>query len=151
MSKSKVIPINDWTCTLVDNVLLIKSNDFAPICQSYPSNIINITKNNESDFQINVVLDNEVMRRLNRGNVYAIKMAPRQLSLLEFFPQQDDINFYTFMTGAPTNIAVEVLKKFYAEYYYAPMIPVQKRIMFISEPYKPMPIPKGSIQRLLGN
>jgi hypothetical protein len=55
---SKIVLINDWTCNLYEKSLIVKSKDFAPVCQSYPSNIVNVTKNNHSDFQINVVLEN---------------------------------------------------------------------------------------------
>jgi hypothetical protein len=51
---SKVIYINDLTCNLLDNILVIKSNEFAPICQSYPTKITNVSKNGQSEFQINV-------------------------------------------------------------------------------------------------
>jgi hypothetical protein len=55
---SKIIPINDWTCILYEKSLIVQSTEFAPVCQSYPSNIVNVTKNDHSEFQINVVLEN---------------------------------------------------------------------------------------------
>jgi WD40 repeat protein len=99
----QVICINNLTCTLLNKLLIIQSIDFSPICQSYPSNIINVITKSES--QLDVILEN--------GNIIVFDI-PRCANCLKGFNEYNgkcQLSCYHFLCDECISEICPICKK----------------------------------------